>query len=85
LNTKLAVNELSFPLVTHTVNSDAWFHSYRVLKSRQCVKNFLDKLDKLTDDQALRAEDMWILTRVVNEFHRPLTQLSNAYSNTYFQ
>jgi hypothetical protein len=33
LNTKVFVNELSFPLVTHTVYSDAWFHSYGIFKS----------------------------------------------------
>jgi hypothetical protein len=32
LNTKVAVNELGFPLVTHTVYSDAWFDSYEILK-----------------------------------------------------
>ncbi len=33
LNTKVAVNELSFPLVTHTAYSDARFDSYGILKS----------------------------------------------------
>jgi hypothetical protein len=33
LNTKVAVNELRFPLVTHTAYSDAWFDSYEILKS----------------------------------------------------
>jgi hypothetical protein len=37
LNTKIAVNELRFPLVTHMVThtaySDAWFDSYVILKS----------------------------------------------------
>jgi hypothetical protein len=33
LNTKVAINELSFPLVTHTAYSDAWFDSYGILKS----------------------------------------------------
>jgi hypothetical protein len=32
LNTKVAVNELSFLLVTHTVLSDKRFHSYGILK-----------------------------------------------------
>jgi hypothetical protein len=31
LNMKIAVNELSFPLVTHTVNSSARFGSYKIL------------------------------------------------------
>jgi hypothetical protein len=33
LNTKVADNELSFPLVTHMVYSDARFGSYGILKS----------------------------------------------------
>jgi hypothetical protein len=35
LNTKLAFNELSFPLVTHAIDSDGRFDSYGVLKSGQ--------------------------------------------------
>jgi hypothetical protein len=33
LNTKVAINELSFPLVTHMAYSDARFDSYEILKS----------------------------------------------------
>jgi hypothetical protein len=33
LNTKVTINELSFPLVTHTVLSNEWFDTYRLLKS----------------------------------------------------
>jgi hypothetical protein len=33
LNTKVSVNELRFPLVTHTAYSDAQFDSYGILKS----------------------------------------------------
>jgi hypothetical protein len=33
LNTKVADNNLSFPLVTHVAYSDAWFGSYGILKS----------------------------------------------------
>jgi hypothetical protein len=33
LNIKVAVNELRFPLVTHTVHSDARFDRYEILKS----------------------------------------------------
>jgi hypothetical protein len=33
LNTQVSVNELSFPLVNHTVYSDARFDIYGVLKS----------------------------------------------------
>jgi hypothetical protein len=35
LNMKIAINELCFLLVTHTVNSNARFGSYRILKSGQ--------------------------------------------------
>jgi hypothetical protein len=57
LNTKVVVNELSFPLVTHTTYSDARFDSYGILNSRQGAENFLDKLDIPTDDQVVKAED----------------------------
>jgi hypothetical protein len=33
LNTKVAVNKLKFPLVTHTAYYDARFDSYGILKS----------------------------------------------------
>jgi hypothetical protein len=38
LNTEFAINELSFPLVTHPANSDARFDSYRILNSGQGVE-----------------------------------------------
>jgi hypothetical protein len=57
LNTKVVVNELSFPLVTHTTYSDARFDSYRILNSGQGAENFLDRLNIPTNDQVLRAED----------------------------
>jgi hypothetical protein len=45
LNSKVAVNELNFPLVTHTVYSDAQFDIYGILKSGQGAEHFLDRLD----------------------------------------
>jgi hypothetical protein len=54
LNTKVAVNELSFSLVTHTVYSDAWFDRYEVLNSGQGAENFLDRL---VNDWVLKVED----------------------------
>jgi hypothetical protein len=57
LNAKLAVNKLIFPLVTHTVYSDAQFQSYGILKSGYGAENFLDRLDRPANDQVLRAED----------------------------
>jgi hypothetical protein len=57
LNTKVAVNKLSFPLVTHMAYSDARFDSYVILKSGRGAENFLDRLDRLANDQVLTAED----------------------------
>jgi hypothetical protein len=51
LNTKVAVNKISFPLVTHTVYSDAQFHRYRLLKTGQGAEYFLDRLDIHANDQ----------------------------------
>jgi hypothetical protein len=84
LNTKLAINELSFPLVTHMAYSDARFDSYGILKSGRGAENFLDRLGRPANDNVLRAEDARILTRVGYKFRRLLTQLSNAYSHAHF-
>jgi hypothetical protein len=54
LNTKVVDNELSFPLVTHTTYSDAWFDSYIIFNSGQGAENFLDIP---MNDQVLKAED----------------------------
>jgi hypothetical protein len=85
LNTKVVDNDLSFPLVTHMAFSNARFGSYRILKSVRGAENFLDKLCRPANDQALRAEDARNLTRVVYNFRRPLTQLSNVYSHAHFR
>jgi hypothetical protein len=85
LNTKVADNNLSFPLVTHMAYSDARFGSYEILKSGQGAENFLDGLCRPVNDQVLRAEDARNLMRVIYKFRRPLTQLSNAYSHTHFR
>jgi hypothetical protein len=85
LNTKVSANELSFPLVTHTVYSDTWLDSYGILKSGQGAGNFLDRLDRPANNQFLRAEDARNMVMVVYKFHRPLTQLSNAYTYTHFR
>jgi hypothetical protein len=78
LNTKVADNDLSFPLVTHMAFSDAWFGSYGILKSGRGAENFLDRLCRPANYHVLRAEDARNLTRVIYKFRRPLTQLSNA-------
>jgi hypothetical protein len=69
LNTKVAVNEVSFPLVTHTVYSGAWFDSYGILKLGRGVKNFLDRLGKPANDQVLgkkmRESWQWLFTNSI--------------------
>jgi hypothetical protein len=55
MNTKVSINELSFPPVTHMVYSDARFDSYRIFKSGKGDEHFLDRLDILANDQILRA------------------------------
>jgi hypothetical protein len=57
LNTKVADNEFSFPLVTHMAYSDARFGNYGILKSGRGAENFLDRLCRPANDQVLRAED----------------------------
>jgi hypothetical protein len=85
LNTKVADSELSFPLVSHMVYSDARFGTYGILKSGRGAENFLDRLCRPANDQVLRAEDARNLTRVIYKFRRLLTQLSNAYSHVHFR
>jgi hypothetical protein len=84
LNTKVADNELSFPLVTHMAYSDERFGSYGILKSGRGAENFLDRLCRPANNQVLGAENARNLMRVVYKFRRPLTQISNAYSYTHF-
>jgi hypothetical protein len=43
---KLAVNELSFPLDTHTAYFDARFDSYGLFNSGQGAEQFLDRRDR---------------------------------------
>jgi hypothetical protein len=57
LYTKISINELIFPLVTHMTYSDARFDSYGILTSGQGAEHFLDRLNIPTNDQVLRAED----------------------------
>jgi hypothetical protein len=56
LNTKNAINELSFPLITHMVYSDARFDSYGILKQGQDAEQILDRLDTRMNNKVLRAE-----------------------------
>jgi hypothetical protein len=85
LNTKVSVNELTFPLVTHMAYSDTRFDSYRILKSGRGAENFPNRLGRPANDQVLGVEDARILARFVYKFRRPLTQLSNAYSHAHFR
>jgi hypothetical protein len=57
LNIKIAVNGLSFPLVTHMAYLNARFDSYGIWKSRRGAENFLDRLCKPANDQVFVAED----------------------------
>jgi hypothetical protein len=57
LNTRVADKELSFPLVTHMVYSDARFCSYGILKPGRGAESFLDGLCRPANDQVLRADD----------------------------
>jgi hypothetical protein len=57
LNTKVADNDLSFPLVTHMAYSDARFGNYGILKLGRGAENFLDRLCRPANDQVLGAED----------------------------
>jgi hypothetical protein len=54
LNTKVAVNELGFMLVTHMVYSDAQFDRYGILKSGRGAENFLGRLGRPVNNQVLR-------------------------------
>jgi hypothetical protein len=40
LNTKITVNKLSFPLVTHMALSEEWFGSYGLLKTEHGAELF---------------------------------------------
>jgi hypothetical protein len=84
LNTKVADNELSLPLVTYMAYSDARFENYGILKSGRGAESFLDGLCRPANDQVLRAKNARNLMRVIYKFRRPLTQLSNAYSPAHF-
>jgi hypothetical protein len=52
-NTKVAINELSFPLVTYMAHSDAWFDSDGILMSGRGAKNFLDRLGRPANNRVL--------------------------------
>jgi hypothetical protein len=55
LNTKFFINKLRFPLVTHTVYSNAQFSRYGLLNSEHGAEHNLDRLDIQVNDQVLRA------------------------------
>jgi hypothetical protein len=92
LNMKFSINELIFLLVTHTAYSNAWFDSYRILMLGQGAEMVWTDWTyrRMIRFYRLKMHDSWStfsvtyrfyrITRVVNRFCRPLTQLSNAYS-----
>jgi hypothetical protein len=45
LHMKITVNELNFPLVTHTAHSDTQFGRYGLLNSGYDADQILDRLD----------------------------------------
>jgi hypothetical protein len=55
-NMEIAINELSFLLVTHMIYSDARLDSYGILESGQGVEHFLDRLDISMYDQVLKEQ-----------------------------
>jgi hypothetical protein len=54
LNSKIAVNELSFLRVTHTAYSNARFASYMILKLGQGDEYFLDRSVMQMNDHVFR-------------------------------
>jgi hypothetical protein len=54
---KIAINELSIPLVTHTVYFDKWFGNYGLLKSGYSAESILDRLDIHVIDHVLRPQE----------------------------
>ncbi len=60
LNTKVSVNELSFPLVTHTAYSDARFDSYGILKSGWGAEKLSGQTVQTGERSGFKAEDAWI-------------------------
>jgi hypothetical protein len=85
LNTKVAVNELRFPLVTHTAYYDARFDSYGILKSGRAAENFSGQNGQTGERSGFSGRRCTNLLRFVYEFRRPLTQLFNSYSHTHFR
>jgi hypothetical protein len=57
LNTKAAINELRFPLVTHMTYSGVRFDSYGILKSGQGAEELSGQTVQTVNDQVLRADD----------------------------
>jgi hypothetical protein len=91
LNMKLSVNELSFPLVTHTVDSGAGFDSYGILKLGEGAENFLDRLVIQVNGQVLghkKRETCWDVNTDSEahflSFPMPThTHVSNTHSHSY--
>jgi hypothetical protein len=83
--TKVAINELSFLLVTHTTYSDERFDSYGIFWSQVTVLNCFGQIGHWNKTPALGAKNEWILMRLDYRFHSLLAQVFNAYSNTWFR
>jgi hypothetical protein len=86
LNTKFAINELSFSLVTHMVYSDPRFDSYGLLQSGYGAEYFLDRLSIQVNDQVLshkKHESCWGLNTdyVDNMLSFPTPTHTHIFSN----
>jgi hypothetical protein len=90
-NIKLPANKLSFPLVTHMVNSDGQFGSYELLKSGQGAENILDRLITQANGQVLghkNRKPCWGVNtdsedHLLNFTTPTNTQVSDAHSHGY--
>jgi hypothetical protein len=54
LNSKITINNLTFPMVTHMDYSNAQFGRYVILKSGPDAEYFLDRLVMPMNNQVLR-------------------------------
>jgi hypothetical protein len=84
LNTKVAVNKLSFPLITQMVYFHARFDSYGLLQSGYGDEHFLERLYIQVNDKVLSIRRV-NLAGSQHIFCRKLAYLSNAYSYAHFQ
>jgi hypothetical protein len=78
------INELSFPLVTHTTCFDTWFGCYGYLKSGYRAGQIPGRLDIQVLDQDFGLQEARKLLGFDHEFCSQHGQLSNTYSKHTF-